>query len=128
MTDRNGTILNWEATVSRIWVVNMGGGVQNFEIPYVKAYLEKRFHMTAIGWKVNAMPHTDNTMVMAIPSFARGMPSKLSMLSCGMLERNAAVEATAVALSMNDLEKAPEHARQEDEEVPLERQTVRGLG
>lgn len=106
----------------------MAGEVQHFEIPYEKADRAKKFYSSVFGWKMNETPEMDYTMVSTGPVDEQGRPTKLGVISGGMMKRASPVKAPVVTVTVDDIDKTLEKVKELGGKTVLGKQTVGEMG
>lgn len=84
----------------------MTGRVVHFEIPADDLARAQGFYREAFGWKINAMPEMQYTIVNTVPTDDKGMPTEPGAINGGMVERQAPITSTVITIEVDDMDAA----------------------
>jgi len=106
----------------------MAGEVQHFEIPYDKADRAKKFYSTVFGWKMKDMHEMKYTWVSTGPVDKQGMPTKMGVISGGMMKRMDWFKAPSVTVTVDDIDKTLQKVKKTGGKAIIEKQKVGEMG
>lgn len=86
----------------------MSASVVHFEIPADDVARAQAFYRQAFGWRLEAMPGLDYTMVRTTPTDEQGMPSSPGAINGGMFRREGELTTPVVTIDVADIDKALE--------------------
>ncbi|ANN21896.1 glyoxalase [Amycolatopsis orientalis] len=83
----------------------MTGRVVHFEIPFEDGERARGFYREVFGWKADAMPGMDYTMVSSGPTGDTGMPSEPGFINGGMLAKGLGpAEGPVIVLDVGSID------------------------
>ena len=81
----------------------MSGEVGHFEIPADNVERARKFYSTVFGWKMNAMPEMEYTMVSTGDVDEKGSPKAPGYVGGGIAKRGGPLEHTVVTIIVDDI-------------------------
>lgn len=83
----------------------MAGRVVHFEIPFEDGERARGFYQEVFGWKAEAMPGMDYTIVASGPTAETGMPAEPGFINGGMLAKELSpASGPVVVLDVDDID------------------------
>ncbi|WP_037312635.1 VOC family protein [Amycolatopsis orientalis] len=83
----------------------MTGRVVHFEIPFEDGERARGFYREVFGWKADAMPGMDYTMVSSGPTGDAGLPSEPGFINGGMLAKDLGpAEGPVIVLDVGSID------------------------
>lgn len=82
----------------------MSGRVVHFEIPADDVERAQAFYREAFGWRVNAVPEMNYTLVTTTEVDDNGAPREPGGINGGMLARGGAITAPIVTIETDDID------------------------
>ncbi|MGA9840036.1 MAG: VOC family protein [Thermoplasmata archaeon] len=83
----------------------MGGEVVHFEIPSDNIERARRFYAKTFGWKMDALPDLDYTLVGTPLSDEDGVPTERGAINGGLLRRQTLVEVPVITIRVDDIDR-----------------------
>jgi len=77
--------------------------VVHFEIPADDIERAKKFYSEIFGWKINAIPEMNYTIVNTGSTDNEGMVQEKGYINGGMLKRNEAVKNPVITINVDDI-------------------------
>lgn len=104
----------------------MSGEVGHFEIPADDPERARKFYSNTFGWKMNAMPEMEYTMVTTGPVDEKGMPQTPGHIGGGIAKRGGALEHPVVTIVVDDLSAAEKAVERHGGKILQRKQAIAG--
>jgi predicted enzyme related to lactoylglutathione lyase len=83
----------------------MNGEVVHFEIPSDNVERARKFYSKTFGWRMNALPEVEYTMVGTTESDDQGRPKSPGAINGGLLLRQTPVYGPVVTIRVDNIDK-----------------------
>ena len=106
----------------------MTGQVVHFEIPVDDEERARSFYREAFGWRLDAMPEMQYTMVTTAAVDEEGRPTEAGAINGGMAKRQAPLTNPVVVISVGDIDAALQDVQRLGGTVQQPRTAVGDMG
>ncbi|MGN6440779.1 MAG: VOC family protein [Arthrobacter sp.] len=104
------------------------GGVVHFEIPADDQKRARKFYQEALGWRIEAVPGMDYSMVITTDLDADGRPAAAGAINGGMMARDGRVTAPVITVDVPDINATLKSVEELGGSVVMPKNEIPGMG
>jgi len=103
--------------------------VQYFEIPADNVERAQKFYKTVFGWRTEAVPNMEYTMVHTVDTDEKTrMPKEVGAINGGMMKRMGEVKAPVITVTVANIDDAIKKVEKNGGKLVMPKQEVPGMG
>ncbi|WP_142135202.1 VOC family protein [Arthrobacter sp. SLBN-83] len=106
----------------------MMGGVVHFEIPADDQKRARKFYQEALGWRIEAVPGMDYSMVITTDMDDDGQPAAAGAINGGMMARDGRITAPVITVDVPDINATLKSVEQLGGSVVMPKNEIPGMG
>jgi len=104
------------------------GGVVHFEIPADDQKRARKFYQEALGWRIEAVPGMDYSMVITTDMDDDGQPAAAGAINGGMMARDGRITAPVITVDVPDINATLKSVEQLGGSVVMPKNEIPGMG
>lgn len=104
------------------------GGVVHFEIPADDQKRARKFYQEALGWRIEAVPGMDYSMVITTDMDDDGRPAAAGAINGGMMARDGRITAPVITVDVPDINATLKSVEELGGSVVMPKNEIPGMG
>jgi len=104
------------------------GGVVHFEIPADDQKRARKFYQEALGWRIEAVPGMDYSMVITTDMDDDGQPAAAGAINGGMMARDGQITTPVITVDVPDINATLKSVEQLGGSVVMPKNEIPGMG
>lgn len=104
------------------------GGVVHFEIPADDQKRARKFYQEALGWRIEAVPGMDYSMVITTDMDDDGQPAAAGAINGGMLARDGQITTPVITVDVPDINATLKSVEKLGGSVVMPKNEIPGMG
>ena len=104
------------------------GGVVHFEIPADDQKRARKFYQEALGWRIEAVPGMDYSMVITTDMDDDGQPAAAGAINGGMMARDGRITAPVITVDVPDINATLKSVEELGGSVVMPKNEIPGMG
>jgi len=104
------------------------GGVVHFEIPADDQKRARKFYQEALGWRIEAVPGMDYSMVITTDMDDDGQPAAAGAINGGMMARDGRITTPIITVDVPDINATLKSVEQLGGSVVMPKNEIPGMG
>ena len=104
------------------------GGVVHFEIPADDPKRARKFYQEALGWRIEAVPGMDYSMVITTDMDDDGQPAAAGAINGGMMRREGQITNPVVTVDVPDINATLNSVESHGGSVVIPKNEIPGMG
>lgn len=103
------------------------GGVVHFEIPADDQKRARKFYQEALGWRIEAVPGMDYSMVITTDMDDDGQPAAAGAINGGMMARDGQITTPVITVDVPDINATLKSVEQLGGSVVMPKNEIPGI-
>ncbi|GGH92778.1 VOC family protein [Arthrobacter liuii] len=104
------------------------GGVVHFEIPADDQKRARKFYQDALGWRIEAVPGMDYSMVITTDMDDAGQPAAPGAINGGMMAREGQITSPVITVDVPDINATLKAVEELGGSVVMPKNEIPGMG